>query len=40
MRHAALDLAVALDSGDERLTRSTARRLTATCQNCHATYRD
>jgi RNA polymerase sigma-70 factor (ECF subfamily) len=40
MRRSALDLAAALDSGDEHATRSTARRLTATCQSCHATFRD
>jgi hypothetical protein len=39
MRSSALDLATALDSGDERVARTTARRLTATCQSCHRTYR-
>jgi RNA polymerase sigma-70 factor (ECF subfamily) len=40
MRRSALELASALDAGDEHRTRSTARRLTATCQSCHATFRD
>jgi RNA polymerase sigma-70 factor (ECF subfamily) len=40
MRTSALDLAEALAHNDEQATRTTARRLTGTCQTCHATFRD
>ncbi len=40
MRRSALDLAEALAHRDEGTTRSAARRLAATCQNCHAIFRD
>jgi RNA polymerase sigma-70 factor (ECF subfamily) len=40
MRLSALDLAEALAHHDEPTTRTAAWRLTATCQACHATFRD
>jgi RNA polymerase sigma-70 factor (ECF subfamily) len=40
MRRSALDLADALASNDQRTTMAAARRLTATCQTCHATFRE
>jgi RNA polymerase sigma-70 factor (ECF subfamily) len=40
MRRSALDLASTLASGDERSIPANARRLLATCQTCHATFRD
>jgi RNA polymerase sigma-70 factor (ECF subfamily) len=40
MHRSALDLAGALASDNGRTTRAAARRLTATCQSCHATFRD
>jgi RNA polymerase sigma-70 factor (ECF subfamily) len=40
MRRSALDLAEALEAGDERGRVAAARRLTVTCQTCHATFRD
>ena len=40
MRRSALDLAEALAHHDERSTRAATRRLAATCQNCHASFRD
>jgi RNA polymerase sigma-70 factor (ECF subfamily) len=40
MRRSALDLASTLASGDEQTIPAKARRLIASCQNCHATFRD
>ena len=40
MRRSAHELAVTLAAGDERAIPATARRLVATCQSCHATFRD
>jgi RNA polymerase sigma-70 factor (ECF subfamily) len=39
MRRSALDLADALTRHDEPSTLAATRRLTATCQHCHATFR-
>ena len=40
MRRAAVDLSSAVAVHDERTTLAAARRLTATCQQCHAVFRD
>jgi RNA polymerase sigma-70 factor (ECF subfamily) len=40
MGSSARDLAEALAHNDDRTTRTSARRLAATCQSCHSTFRD
>jgi RNA polymerase sigma-70 factor (ECF subfamily) len=40
MRASAVHLAAALDSGEDRAAARSARRLTASCQRCHESFRD